>query len=195
MLAFSQACENNKAPILQVLTQVFQHSKRVLEIGSGTGQHAVHFAKHLPHLNWQSSDQPAYLSDLSARIQQANLANLPAPLALDITSSVFSAEKVDALFTANTLHIMPWQIVEQLFQRLNEFCLPEAQLCIYGPFNYNGQFTSASNASFNQHLQQRDLLMGIRNIEDVIALAAKAGFNLQQDYDMPANNRLLHFKR
>jgi cyclopropane fatty-acyl-phospholipid synthase-like methyltransferase len=195
VLAFSQACENNKAPILQVLSSVLQHSHRVLEIGGGTGQHAVHFAKHLPHLTWQSSDQPAYLLDLNARVQQANLANLPAPLALDISGSAFTAKKVDAIFTANTLHIMPWQVVEQLFQRVNEFCLPEAELCIYGPFNYNGQFTSASNASFNLHLQQRDPLMAIRDIEEVIALANKAGFSLRQDYQMPANNRLLHFSR
>lgn len=195
MLAFSQACENNKTPILQVLSRLLPHSQRVLEVGGGTGQHAVHFAKHLPYLTWQSSEQPAYLPDLNARIQQAALANLPAPLALDIRCSAYTAKKVDAIFTANTLHIMPWQVVERLFQRLDEFCLPEAALCIYGPFNYNGQFTSASNAAFNQQLQQRDPLMGIRNIEAVIALANQAGFSLQQDYPMPANNRLLHFSR
>ncbi|CAM3817768.1 DUF938 domain-containing protein [Rheinheimera salexigens] len=195
LLAFSQACENNKAPIVQVLANAFQRSQRVLEIGGGTGQHAVHFAANLPQLIWQSSDQPIYLPDLSARIQQANLPNLPTPVPLDITSSPYTAIKVDAIFTANTLHIMPWHVVEQMFQRLDEFCLPQADMCIYGPFNYQGQFTSASNAGFDQHLKQRDPLMGIRNIEDVIRLATEAGFSLQHDYAMPANNRLLHFKR
>lgn len=195
LLAFSQACENNRAPIVQVLANALQRSQRVLEIGGGTGQHAVHFAANLPQLIWQSSDQPIYLPDLSARIQQANLPNLPPPVPLDITSSPYTAIKVDAIFTANTLHIMPWHVVELMFQRLDEFCLPQADLCIYGPFNYQGQFTSASNAGFDQHLKQRDPLMGIRNIEDVIRLATEAGFSLQHDYTMPANNRLLHFKR
>lgn len=201
--AFSQACENNKAPILAVLAPILQQSRRLLEVGGGTGQHAVHFAQHLakntqgnePALIWQSSDQAAYLPDLAARISHANLPNLPNPIELDITCSAFTVEKVDAIFSANTLHIMSWQVVQRFFQRLDEFCQNKAQLCIYGPFNYQGQFTSASNANFDQHLKQRDPLMGIRDIEQVIALAQQVGFSLVQDHAMPANNRLLHFKR
>ncbi|MGI5309859.1 DUF938 domain-containing protein [Rheinheimera sp. WS51] len=201
--AFSQACENNKAPILDVLAPILQHSRRVLEVGGGTGQHAVFFGQHFATkrnadqepLIWQSSDQAAYLPDLAARINHANLSNLLSPIELDVTSSAFTVEKVDAVFSANTLHIMSWPVVQRFFQRLDEFCHKKAQLCIYGPFNYQGQFTSDSNVNFDQYLKQRDPLMGIRDIEQVIALAQQLGFTLEQDYAMPANNRLLHFKR
>ncbi|MEO3679916.1 DUF938 domain-containing protein [Rheinheimera fenheensis] len=190
-LPFSQACENNKAPILAVLQQAFADCTNVLEIGSGTGQHAVHFAENLPHLNWQASDQAVYLPDLTERLRRAALPNLPLPLQLDVTEDALAAQKFDALFTANTLHIMPWPVVQQLFARLNDFCSAEATLCIYGPFNYNGRFTSSSNQAFDASLKSRDPKMGIRDIEAVLPLAQQQGFTLQQDIAMPANNRLL----
>lgn len=195
LLPFSQACENNKSPILGVLQPAFSASSRVLEVGSGTGQHAVHFARHMPHLTWQCSDQPQYLEGLQERIEQANLANLAAPIELDITSTDYALSPVDGLFSANTLHIMSWSIVQQFFQRLPQFCNPKATLCIYGPFNYEGDFTSESNRAFDQSLRARDPQMGIRNIEDVQALAKAQGFHLHHDHSMPANNRLLHFIR
>lgn len=194
-LPFSQACENNKDPILTVLRDAFANCHKVLEVGSGTGQHAEYFARKLPHLHWQSSDQPVYLPDLNRRLQQAGLPNLPEALPLDIRQSHWSYAKVDALFSANTLHIMSWPVVERFFARLDGFCQSSASLCIYGPFNYQGQFTSASNRAFDQSLKQRDPAMGIRDQEAVVELAAAQGFKLQADHALPANNRLLVFCR
>jgi cyclopropane fatty-acyl-phospholipid synthase-like methyltransferase len=193
-LPFSQACENNKAPILTVLQSAFSDCSQILEIGSGTGQHAVHFAENLPQLIWQASDQNMYLADLTERIRRAALSNLPSPITLDISCDNTPHGQFDAIFTANTLHIMPWPVVERFFSRLKELTTPQATLCIYGPFNYHGEFTSASNAAFNLSLKQRDAAMGIRDIEAVVQLAQQQGFYLQQDVAMPANNRLLWFK-
>ena len=198
-LSFSQACENNKGPILSALRQAFANSHNVLEIGSGTGQHAVHFAAGLPHLSWQPSDQPMYLPDLSTRVRRAvtdlTLVNLLAPLMLDIRQQQLIDRRFDAIFTANTLHIMSWPVVQQLFARLPMLTTDNAKLCIYGPFNYNGTFTSSSNAAFDASLKSRDSTMGIRDIEAVLSLAEAAGFVLKNDHEMPANNRLLQFSR
>ncbi|GAB59173.1 DUF938 domain-containing protein [Rheinheimera nanhaiensis] len=194
-LPFSQACENNKAPILAVLQQAFADCTQVLEIGSGTGQHAVHFAAALPKLIWQTSDQPQYLSTLAERVRRSALTNLPPPLPLDIRDTMSLSKQYDGIFSANTLHIMPWPVVQQLFARLNDFCTAEATLCIYGPFNYNGRFTSSSNQAFDTSLKSRDAAMGIRDSEQVVLLAQQQRFVLQQDISMPANNRLLWFRR
>ena len=193
VLPYSQACENNKAPILAILEKTFAASSNVLEVGSGTGQHAAFFAQNLHWLQWQASDQAIYLADLAERIRQIDLPNLPAPLPLDITKDNVPSTRFDALFTANTLHIMPWQVVETFFARLPQLLTAGSQLCIYGPFNYQGHFTSSSNAAFDATLKTRNALMGIRDIEAVQQLALSAGFRLQHDYAMPANNRLLHF--
>lgn len=194
-LPFSQACENNKVPILAVLQQAFANCSKVLEVGSGTGQHAVHFAAALPHLCWQASDQAMYLPDLTERLRRAALPNLPLPLQLDISADALPEHQFDALFSANTLHIMPWPVVELFFSRLAGLTTQQATLCIYGPFNYNGSFTSDSNRAFDQSLKSRDPAMGIRDIAAVVALADAAGFTLQHDHSMPANNRLLQFLR
>lgn len=194
-LPFSQACENNKAPILAVLQQAFANCSKVLEVGSGTGQHAVHFAAALPHLCWQASDQAMYLPDLTERLRRAALPNLALPLQLDINADALPEQQFDAVFSANTLHIMPWPVVKQFFSRLTALTTQQATLCIYGPFNYNGRFTSDSNKAFDLSLKSRDPAMGIRDIAAVVALAAAAGFTLQHDHSMPANNRLLQFFR
>jgi SAM-dependent methyltransferase len=194
-LPFSQACENNKAPILAVLQQAFANCSKVLEVGSGTGQHAVHFATAMPHLRWQASDQAIYLPGLTERLRRAAVPNLPLPLQLDISADALPEQQFDAVFSANTLHIMPWPVVEQFFSRLTGLTTQQATLCIYGPFNYNGRFTSESNKAFDQSLKSRDQAMGIRDIAAVVALANAAGFTLQHDHSMPANNRLLQFLR
>lgn len=194
-LPFSQACENNKAPILAVLQHAFANCSKVLEVGSGTGQHAVHFAAALPHLRWQASDQAMYLPDLTERLRRAALPNLPLPLQLDISNDALPEQRFDALFSANTLHIMPWPVVEQFFNRLTSLTTSQATLCIYGPFNYNGRFTSDSNCAFDASLKSRNPAMGIRDITAIVALADAAGFTLQHDHSMPANNRLLQFFR
>ncbi len=192
-LPYSQACENNKAPILALLQPAFAECTAILEIGSGTGQHAEHFAKNLPHLTWQASDQQHYLPELNERLKRAALANLPQAFCFDVTQQQLPDSRFDGLFTANTLHIMSWSMVESMFLRLGELLADNATLCIYGPFNYNGHFTSVSNQLFDQSLKSRDPAMGIRDIEQIIALAKMQDFNLHQDCAMPANNRLLWF--
>lgn len=187
----SQACENNKAPILAVIREVFIEPVTVWEIGSGTGQHACYFASKLPHIIWQPTDLPENQSGINAWRDEAQLANLKSPLVLDATNAIWPCDRIDALFTANTLHIMSWGNVEILFTRLQNFLKPLAKVCIYGPFNYNGNYTSDSNANFDQWLKIRNPLSGIRDFEAVMTLAASAELNLLKDNAMPANNRLL----
>jgi hypothetical protein len=188
---YSQACENNKAPILAVIREVFSQAVTVWEIGSGTGQHACYFASELPHLVWQATDVADNLPGINAWRDEVQLANLNLPLALGVTDSVWPCDGMDGVFTANTLHIMSWQQVEILFKRFQTYLNPLARVCIYGPFNYNGKYTSDGNANFDQWLKSRDPLSGIRDFEAVIALAESAGLRLLNDNPMPANNRLL----
>lgn len=202
-LLFSEACERNKHPILGILRQVLEDGDQVLEVGSGTGQHACFFAEHLPHANWQPSDCPTDKQSwysLQNRIAASQLSNLLPPLKLDISSTdpaniLTSTAKYTAAFTANTLHIMPWPVVEQLFNFFGEVFLNDGKLLIYGPFNYKGNYSSDSNRQFDHWLKARDQAMGIRNIEAVIQLAENNGLQLLADHEMPANNRLLHFTR
>jgi SAM-dependent methyltransferase len=191
MISLSQACERNQDPILQILRGAFAASRRVLEIGSGTGQHAVYFARELPQLLWQSSDTGEYLAPLRARIAQEGAANLPPPVALDVRRLPWPITSIDSVFSANTLHIMAWQAVEDLFRGVGTLLGAHGVLCVYGPFRYAERYTSASNEAFDRYLQERDPASGIRDFEAVDALAAKAGLRLEADHDMPANNRTL----
>lgn len=191
----SDACERNKGPILAILASALAHSRRVLEIGSGTGQHAVHFAAHLPHLAWQPSDTGAYLEGLRERIAHAGTPNLLSPLELDVRALPWQVEPVDAIFTANTLHIMGWAAVKDLFRGVGAIAAAPAVLCIYGPFRYGGQYTSASNAQFDRYLQARDPESGIRNFEEVNTLSSEQGLYLLADHPMPANNQLLIWQK
>ncbi len=188
---FSQACENNKDPILQVIRTVFCQPTTVWEIGSGTGQHACYFARHLPHLEWQPTDRSENIPGICLWQQEAQLANLKPPLALDVTDAVWPCSSIDALFTANTLHIMSWDNVQIFFDRLTEYLSPQALICIYGPFNYNGAYTSDNNASFDKWLKSQNTASGIKNFEDIAFLSTSRGFSLLNDLAMPANNRLL----
>ena len=190
----SSACERNRDPILEVLRQHFADRKSVLEIGSGTGQHAVHFAAALSHLVWQTSDRMENHAGIRAWLDEAALPNTPPPLDLDV-KGVWPPGPFDALFTANTLHIMGWPEVEMLFARLPEIMADSFKLAIYGPFNYGGQFTSPSNAQFEQTLKSWGPQMGIRDFESVDALAQKVGLALIEDRAMPANNRCLVWGR
>jgi cyclopropane fatty-acyl-phospholipid synthase-like methyltransferase len=192
---FSPACERNRDPILAVLRPHFADRARVLEIGSGTGQHAVHFAAALPFLTWQTSDVAENLPGIRAWLDEAKLANTPAPIVLDVDGSGWPDERFDAIFSANTLHIMSWPEVEKLFAELDAIATRDAKLAIYGPFNYEGAFTSASNAAFDESLKARGKHMGIRDAEAVDALARKAGFELIDDVPMPANNRTRVWQR
>ena len=189
------ACARNREPILQVLRTHFANRHDVLEIGSGTGQHAVYFAAAMPWLQWQCSDRPEYLPGIEAWRMEAGLANTPAPLLLDVALGPWPARRFDAVFTANSLHIMGWPEVEAFFAGLANVLAEQATLVVYGPFNYGGQFTSDSNRAFDASLRARDAKMGIRDFESIDALACGIGLRLVEDVAMPANNRCLVWRR
>ncbi|HEY2145038.1 MAG TPA: DUF938 domain-containing protein [Steroidobacteraceae bacterium] len=191
MLPSSDACERNKDPILEVLRGAFAARLQVLEIGSGTGQHAVYFAAQLPHLTWHPTEQLPYLPDLAARVKLQGTPNLRLPTVLDVRQPIWPLRAVDAIFTANTLHIMSWSEVTVMFDRFGAVLSPGGVLCIYGPFRYNGRYTSTSNEDFDRMLQERDPKSGLRDIREVTALGARHGLRLRADHDLPANNRLL----
>jgi len=197
-LPFSDACERNKAPILDVLQRwLGDRAGLVLEIGAGTGQHAVHLARHLPQLSWQPTEQLENLSALTARIEVEGSCNLLAPLELDVeqVSWPCDADSIDAVYTANTLHIVSWQQVQAMFRGIGRVLHDDGMLIVYGPFRYGGQFTAHSNAAFDDTLRQRDPLSGIRDFEAVDALAAGQGLRLVEDCAMPANNQTLVWRR
>ncbi len=191
---FSQACENNKGPILEVLKTVFNKTESVLEIGSGTGQHSVFFAEQLPHLQWYTSDRHINHEGINLWLKEANLTNLHGPLELDLNYA-WPVNNVDAIYTANTFHIVSWQLVEQFLKGVSTHLVSQGVVCIYGPFKYQGQFTSASNEEFDRFLTQRDPFSGIRDFEAIEQLATQASLTLISDTAMPANNQLLVFKR
>ncbi len=195
---FSLACERNREPILAVLQRYFSDRHQVLEIGSGTGQHAVHFGQALSQLTWQCADVADNLPGVRLWLDEAALANTPPPLTLDVNMDMAQAvghAQFDAIYSANTLHIMGWPEVQRLFAQLPALMTEQALLVIYGPFNYGGQFTSDSNARFDVSLRSDHPKRGLRDFEAVNALAAQAGLTLLEDVAMPANNRCLIFKK
>ena len=194
-LPFSQACENNKRPILSVLQRHLVDSVRVLEVGSGTGQHAVFFARELPEVVWQTSDRDEYLGIVRARVGRAKVANLLPPLELDVERQPWPAMQCDAVFSANTSHIMSWSAVESFVAGVAARLAEGGLFLLYGPFNYGGKYTSPSNETFDASLRRRNPRSGLRNFEDVDALACGAGLQLLEDNAMPANNRLLVWRR
>ena len=195
MLPSSAACERNKDPILEVLRVRFAGCTQVLEIGSGTGQHAVYFARALEHLIWHPTEQLAYLQDLTERVKLEGPGNLRAPTVLDVGQAVWPVRTVDAVFTANTLHIMSWREVTAAFAGIGSVLASAGVLCIYGPFRYQGRHTSRSNQEFDRMLQERDPLSGLRDIQEITSLALQHGLALDADHDLPANNRLLVFTK
>ena len=195
MLPISEACERNKEPILAVLRDCYAGRVQVLEIGSGTGQHAVHFARHLPHLTWHPTEQLSYLADLAARVQLEGSPNLRPPTVLDVRQSVWPLRSVDAVFTANTLHIMAWPSVVAMFHGIGAVLAPGGVLCVYGPFRYGERYTSDSNRDFDHSLQERDPASGLRDIQAVSDTAKLYGLRLVADHDLPAFNRLLVFAK
>jgi SAM-dependent methyltransferase len=190
------ATARNRDPILAVLRKRFAMRMRVLEIGSGTGQHAVYFARALPHLKWHTSDLPGNHDGIRAWLEQAALPNVFPPVGLDFgRAETFPITRHDAVFSANTLHIASWAEVESLFANLPRVLAAKATLVFYGPFNVGGEFTSPSNAAFDAALRAEDPARGIRDVEAVQALAAAAGLTLVEDIAMPANNRCLVFEK
>ena len=197
-LPFSEACERNKGPILEVLQRWLRNQAgMVLEIGAGTGQHAVHFARNLPRMSWQPTERLESLAALAARVEVEGSSNLLAPAELDVEQGAWpcDAESVDAVYTANTLHIVSWPQVQALFRGVDRILRDDGLLVVYGPFRYGGQFTSHSNAVFDAALRARDPLSGIRDFEAVDSLAVAQGLRLVEDCAMPANNQTLVWRR
>jgi SAM-dependent methyltransferase len=191
MKPFSEASERNRDPILVVLRQWFMGPGAVLEIGSGTGQHAVHFAGHMKHLEWQPTDREENLPGIRMWTEEAKLANLNAPRALDVRDDRWIDGQVRYVFTANTAHIMSWPEVEAMFAGIGRVLRPGGIFCLYGPVNRDGQFTSESNRAFDASLKERDPSMGIRDDRALKALGEEAGLVFAGDHSMPAKNRLL----
>jgi SAM-dependent methyltransferase len=188
MKPFSEACERNRGPILAILKRVFRDRIRVLEIGSGTGQHAAYFAPELPHLVWQASDVAENLPGIRQWVSE------PPPIELDVDKP-WPAVRADAVFSANTCHILAWPQVERMFSGIAQLLSPGDVFALYGPFNYHGRHTSGSNARFDAMLRARDAASGLRDFEAIVLLGERVGLILDEDSPMPANNRLLVFRR
>lgn len=188
------SCERNQRVILDVLKVIINSTdKHLLEIGSGTGQHAVFMAPHFKALQWHTSDLLENHSGINMWLNEANLDNISAPIVYQSGKSDFPNIDVDVVFTTNTLHIMSWPNVINVASQLGANLKKGAKIIIYGPFNYNGQFTSDSNAKFDVWLKEQETHRGVRNFEDIVQLMAENGIRLKQDIEMPANNRILYF--
>lgn len=195
MKPFSEACEQNKQPILVVLQQYFAEVSKVLEIGSGTGQHAVFFAAQLPHLLWLTSEVEEFHSGVRAWLDEAGLSNIAGPVALDVNQPDWPVIEIEAVFSANTVHIMDWPGVKNMFAGIGRVLQPKGAFCLYGPFNYEGNYSSDSNAQFDLWLKQRDPRSGIRDFEALNTLAQQNGMELVADHAMPVNNRTLVWQK
>ena len=194
---FSPSSESNKAPILAVLEDVLANARRVLEIGSGTGQHAVHFAAAMPEVRWQTSDLADRHPGILAWMSDAKLSNVAPPLTLDVNDLPWRVGPVDAVYSANTAHIMDWTSVCAMFKGAGQVLSASqgqpGQFLLYGPFSYRGEHTSVGNSDFDRQLRAGGQGMGIRDCDDLSALAEVSGLVLKEDYPMPVNNRLLAF--
>ena len=190
---FSPACERNQGFILKELKEVLKGVRTVLEIGAGTGQHAVHFAEHMPWLIWQCSDIQENLLGINMWVKDSGLMNLPRPIELDVSAQTI-ATRYDAIYSSNTLHIMSKTHVEDFFRLISALSHKRTELIVYGPFNYGGEYTSESNANFDISLKSRNRESGIRDFEWINDLAKNIGFTLVDDKEMPANNRLIHWR-
>ncbi|MAL97344.1 MAG: methylase [Alteromonadaceae bacterium] len=208
---FSEACARNQQPIAAILETCLSRPCRVLEIGSGTGQHAVFMARLMPHLQWQPTDLAEAIPAIELWRKDANLPNLAAPLELDVNQSPWPVDSTakgtkrekndaeesgyDAVFTANTVHFVGWSTVENLFRGAAEVLKEGGQLLVYGPFNENGSYTSTGNAQLDSWLKARDPDSGIKDRSAVIALAAGYGLEHEHTNALPANNELLAFRK
>ena len=196
MKQYSEACEQNRLPILNILKNEFSGAHSVLEIGSGTGQHAVYFSRHLPHLQWQPSDLHEHHASILAWLAESGLTNIRPPLSLDVSrDSDWPDGEFDGVFSANTAHIMSWSSVECMFSGVGKQLGQRGRFCLYGPFNYGNRYTSSSNQHFDAWLKSRDACSGLRNFESLDELAGSHGMSLRADHEMPVNNRLLVWEK
>ena len=193
MKPFAESCEQNKRHILTVLRQLLTSHNQLLEIGSGTGQHAVYLAAAFPELQWQTSDREENHPGIHAWLAEQGSDNALRPLTLDVLQRPWPllSASFDAVFSANTAHIMGWDGVQAMFAGVGEALVDGGLFILYGPFNYRGRFTTEGNARFDQWLKSRDPQSGIRDIEALVRLAEDNGMRLHRDFAMPANNRML----
>ncbi|MBF0265303.1 MAG: DUF938 domain-containing protein [Gammaproteobacteria bacterium] len=190
----AESCLENQGVILEKITPLLRQCQSVLEIGSGTGQHAVYFAKHLKHLHWYTSDLKESHNGINQWINEAKLENVLSPFTLDVSNPIWPEQKFDAVFTANTLHIMGMNNVVDMFSHLPQVLKNNSRLIIYGPFNYSYKFTSESNQRFDAWLKSKNIYSGIRHFEEINDLAVQSSLKLLEDIEMPVNNRLLVFQ-
>ena len=194
MKPFSESSEQNKAPILDVLKIEFEGRLRVLEVGSGTGQHAVYFAKKLPHLHWTCSDLEENHAGIRMWLEEAGRDNIDGPLLLDATES-WPPLSFDAVFSSNAIHIMPWSAVKGMIENTGKVLCSGGKLCLYGPFMYDGRHTSESNAQFDDWLKSCDPRSGVRDVSELKVLMRQHSMELVRDYEMPANNHTLVWQK
>jgi SAM-dependent methyltransferase len=190
---FSESCLQNRDVILKIIAPYLKEAKRVLEIGSGTGQHAAYFAPLFSNLIWQTSDLSGNLPGIKSWIDSAEALNLPEPVEFDVNTN-WPDIKADLIYSANTLHIMDRSSVEKCLAGLPNILTDKGQLIIYGPFNYHNQYTSDSNRSFDVWLKRNNPQSGIKDFEWISELLHSSGLILEEDFEMPANNRILIFK-
>ncbi len=195
MKPYAKSCDNNREPILEVLRDLFADRKQVLEIASGTGLHAVYFGRALPHLIWQTSELEQNHAGIQMWLDEAQLPNVRSPVCIDANDAHWPVASVDAIFNANTVHIISSPEVELLFEGFGRVLVAGGILCLYGPFNYDGKFTSESNAHFDVWLKSRDPKSGVRDFETLNALAGNQNMVLLNDIEMPSNNRTLVWQR
>lgn len=191
---YSESCDQNREPIKLVLEQFMDDRKTVLEIGSGTGQHAVYFSGQFPNLKWQTSDLKENHEGIQAWIDDSGLHNVSPPIELDSTGE-WPKYQFDLLYSANTVHIMSSIAVEHLFAKIPGCMHEKSVFLLYGPFNYQGCYTSDSNARFDIWLKQRDPASGIENFEWLTEIAGQSGLTCTHDFEMPANNRILVWQK
>ena len=195
MEGFSQAADNNKTPILNTLSEWLSDDELVLEIGSGSGQHAIHIAKALQKIRWQPTEHPSALQSLMNNISSFGSPNILAPESLDLAAVEWPTESVDCVYSANVIHIIDETLGRRLIQTAAESLRAGGLLALYGPFKYQGEFTTTSNAEFDDWLKDRNSRSGIRDFEWVMRLAQDSGLTFMEDRSMPANNQFLAFRR
>lgn len=203
---FSESCEQNKDAILAVLIKAFANSKHIIEIGSGTGQHAAYFGKKMPHLHWQSSDVLENHAGINAwinettlnktKLNETTLPNIFSPIDLNVSNCAWhELNMYDGVFSANTVHIMHWNNVVDMFAGIEKILLANGIFCLYGPFNYHKNYTSPSNEQFDKWLKSRDPKSGIKDFEALNELAIATHLKLLDDIEMPENNRILLWEK
>lgn len=192
---YAEACDENAAPILEVLKAKLPVSGELLEIGSGTGQHAVMFAEALPNIIWHTSDMREMHEGIQMWLDEAQQPNLHPPISLDVINDQWPESPFDAVYSANTAHIMPEEAVEAMFQGVAKVLKPDAPFLLYGPFMYDGEHTSESNWRFDRWIRSWEKHRGIRDVSWLKQIAEPLGLALGEDIEMPVNNRMLIWRK